>query len=346
MLAVNHLGWYPVPYMPRSPRSKPFDILTIGESLRDIFYLLDEASVSCTLKKEHCQLCLEYAEKIPVKTMVKAKAAGNAANAAVAAARLGFNASTLTWIGHDAEGRDIHATLDAEKVNHDFIQVDPKYPTNEAAILSFQGEKTQLVNFQPRKYKMPTLPESRCIYYSAMGHNFGTFDRELIGHLKKHKVFFAFQPGTTHIRKGLKAVKPFLPFTDLLVLNKDEAHQIFVDGERPILNLLETFHRHGSRMTVITDGKNGAYAFDGQTQWYMPAFPITPKESTGAGDSFASTMTLALLDGQDLPTALRWGSANAASVIQHIGPQAGLLDAAQLKNMMKRFSKIKPTIIV
>ncbi len=331
--------------MPRTSSSKPFDILTIGESLRDTFYMLDEASVSCTLKKEHCQLCLEYAEKIPVREVIKAHAAGNAANAAVASARLGLRTATVTWIGHDAEGRDIHTTLDQEKVNHDYIQVDHKYPTNEAAILSFQGEKTQLVHFQPRNYKMPTLPESRCIYYSAMGNNFGTFDRELISYLKKHKLFFTFQPGTTHVRKGLKAIKPFLPYTDLLIVNKDEAHQIFMDGERTILNLLETFRRYGVRTVVITDGKNGAYAFDGKTQWHMPVFPVKSIESTGAGDSFASTMTVALLKDLDLPTSLRWGTANAASVVQHIGPQSGLLTSEHIKNMLSRFSKIKPSIV-
>lgn len=331
--------------MPRTSSSKAFDILTIGESLRDVFYLLDEASVSCTLKKEHCQLCLEYAEKIPVRRVIKVKAAGNAANAAVATARLGLRTATVTWIGHDVEGRDIHATLDTEKVNHTYIQVDYKYPTNEAAILSFQGEKTQLVHFQPRKYKMPILPETKCIYYSAMGNNFGTFDRELIGYLKKHKLSFAFQPGTTHVRKGLAAIKPFLPFCDLFIVNKDEAHQIFMDGERTILNLLETFHRHGARTVVITDGKNGAYAFDGKTQWHMPVFPVQLIESTGAGDSFASTMTVALLKGFDLPTALRWGTANAASVVQYIGPQSGLLTSKHIKNMLNRFRKIKPSII-
>ncbi len=331
--------------MPRTSSSKPFDILTIGESLRDTFYMLDEASVSCTLKKEHCQLCLEYAEKIPVKKVIKAHAAGNAANAAVASARLGLRTATLTWIGHDSEGQDIHATLDNEKVNHDYIQVDIKFPTNEAAILSFQGEKTQLVHFQPRKYKMPELPATRCIYYTAMGNNFGTFDRELIAHIKKHKLFFSFQPGTTHVRNGLKTIKPFLPYTNLLIVNKDEAHQIFMDGERTILNLLESFHKHGARNVVITDGKNGAYAFDGTTQWHMPIFPVKYYESTGAGDSFASTMTVALLQGHDIPTALRWGTANAASVVQYIGPQSGLLTTEPMQNMLHRFGKIKASIV-
>ena len=327
------------------PRSKSFDVLTIGESLRDTFYMLDEASVSCTLKKDHCQLCLEYAEKIPVKKVIKVLAAGNAANAAVASARLGLRTTALTWIGDDAEGRDIHSILDDERVNHDYIQVDRTYPTNEAAILSFQGEKTQLVHFQPRTYKMPKPPETKSIYYSAMGNRFGTFDRELIAYLKKHKTFFSFQPGTTHVRKGLAAIKPFLPYTDLFIVNKDEAHQIFMDGERTILNLLEAFHRHGARIVVITDGKNGAYAFDGTTQWHMPVFPVPYIESTGAGDSFASTMTVALLKGHDVPTALRWGTANAASVVQYIGPQSGLLTEEHMKNMLHRFRKITPSIV-
>lgn len=327
--------------------SRPqFDLLTIGESLRDVFYFLDEASVSCSLQKERCLLCLEYAEKIPVRHVVKIHAAGNSANAAVSAARLGLKTKLMTWIGDDPEGEDLRDHLRQEKIDHRGILVDKRVPTNEATILSFKGEKTQLVHFNKRNYQFPALPTTRALYYSAMGSGFGSFDRKLANHLKTHRdIFFAFQPGTTHVRAGLSAMKHLLARADLFILNKEEAEQLLGDGNRTLLNMLEAFHHHGAKRVIITDGAKGADAFDGTTHWHMPIFPGKVLERTGAGDSFAAAVTVALIQNHDLATALRWGAANSWSVVQHVGPQKGLLTIAQMRIILKKFSKIKPIIL-
>lgn len=324
---------------------KTCDLLAVGESLRDVFYQIDEATLSCQINKERCLLCLEYADKIPVKQVVKVPAAGNSANAAVGAARLGLKAALLTWIGNDFAGRHIREALRAEKVDLKHLVTDMKHPTSEATIINYQGEKTQLVYFQPRVHKFPPLSPARCLYYSAVGIKHADCDAHVKAHLKTHPdTFFAFQPGTTHIRAGLDALKPLIAKSDLFILNKQEAQQLLGDGERTLCSMLEAFHKLGAKTSIITDGKNGADAYDGATHWHMPAFDGTPVETTGAGDSFACAVSVALLKGLDLDEALRWGSANAWSVIQQIGPQKGLLDAKQMRLTLKKFAKIQATV--
>ena len=318
-------------------------MVAIGESLRDVFYMLDEASLSCTLHKERCLLCLEYAEKIPVHHVVKVPAAGNSANAAVGASRLGMRSALVTWVGQDHAGRHQAEALDDEGVDLRFLVTDTKHPTSESTILVYQGERTQLVNFQPRIYRLPKLPSTACIYYSAVSSSHEKLDRAIFQHLKKEKnIFFTFQPGTTHIRQGIEKIKQLVARSSLFVLNKDEAHLLLQDGARTMRNLLETFHHIGARTIVITDGQNGADAFDGMDQWHMPVFPTTPVEMTGAGDSFATAVTAALLREMDLPTALRWGTANSWSVIGEIGPQKGLLNTKGIEKVLKKFASIKP----
>ena len=109
-------------------------------------------------------------------------------------------------------------------------------------------------------------------------------------------------------------------------------------------NLLSAFHHLGAKHVVITDGKNGADASDGSTHWHMPIFPGEAKERTGAGDSFATALTVAMVQGKDLPEALRMGTANSWSVVREIGPQAGLLTTAKMKAVLQKFKTIKPTI--
>ena len=320
-----------------------FDMIAIGESLRDVFYLLDEASLSCSLHKERCLLCLDFSEKIPVKHIVKVPAAGNSANAAVGASRLGLRASLVTWIGNDRAGHNITEALLDERVDLRFLKVDKKHPTSEATILVFHGERTQLVNFQPRVYTLPKLPKTACIYYSAVGVSYDRLDRMLARELTRHpETRFVFQPGTTHIRNGIEKLKPLLAKSFLFILNKDEAHHLLGDGSRPMRHLLESFYNHGAQTVIITDGGNGADAYDGKTHWHMPVFPVTPIEPTGAGDSFATGVTVALLTGEGLPHALRCGTANSWSVIQEIGPQKGLLTKTRMNRVLNRFKKIQP----
>lgn len=324
-----------------------FDIVCIGESLRDIFYIINEATVSCSLNKDHCQLCLEYAEKIPVKEVVKVPAAGNSANAAVSAARLGFKSALISWVGDDPEGQDIRKSLKADGVNTKLLCSCGGQETSEATLLSFQGERTQLLYFKKRKYTLHDFPDAACYYYSAMGHGHEKFDQALIKKLKaKANLFFVFQPGTTHIRSGLKKISPLIALSSLFILNKDEAHILLGNGERTTVNLLDAFHKLGAKQVIITDSKNGADAFDGQKYWHMPIFPGKAIESTGAGDAFAIGVTCAWLNKKNPAEALRWGTANAWSVVQQIGPQAGLLKKADMPKVLKKFNRIQPLEIV
>ena len=72
-----------------------FDIISIGESLRDVFYMIKEDGESVLLDKERNRLCFEYAEKIAVSKVIKVPAAGNASNASVGASRLGLKSALV-----------------------------------------------------------------------------------------------------------------------------------------------------------------------------------------------------------------------------------------------------------
>lgn len=322
------------------------DIITIGESLRDVFYMIHDATVSCSIHKDRCLLCLEYAEKIPVDSVVKIPAAGNSANAAVSASRLGLKTALVSWVGKDFAGDQIREALKKEKVHEKFIIIDAKKPTSESTVINFQGERTQLVYFQPRSYILPTLPACRAIYYSAMGIDHARMDLQLLTHLKKNpNILFAFQPGTTHIRAGLDANKKLIARSDFFILNKEEAHHLLSDGDRTMLNMLEAFHHIGAKQIIITDGPNGADAFDGTTHFHMPIFPGKVIERTGAGDAFASSVISATLQKKKLAEALRYGSANSASVVGQVGPQAGLVHLNEMKRILKKNMKVCAHIV-
>ena len=94
----------------------------------------------------------------------------------------------------------------------------------------------------------------------------------------------------------------------------------------------------GPTLPVITDGPHGAFTVDTDDQaWRMPMYPdpAPPVDRTGAGDSFSSTFTSAIILGKDPAEALSWGPINSMSVVQHIGAQEGLLQREQLEEYLK-----------
>lgn len=92
----------------------------------------------------------------------------------------------------------------------------------------------------------------------------------------------------------------------------------------------------GPKKVVVTDGTNGAYAYDGATLLRVPMYPDprAPFERTGAGDAFASTVTAALALGKTFEEALLWGPINSMSVVQEVGAQKGLLPRKALEGYL------------
>jgi sugar/nucleoside kinase (ribokinase family) len=222
------------------------------------------------------------------------------------------------------------------------VSVDKEKPSNYSVVLNFKGERTILVYHQPRYYSLPELKGAQWIYYTSLGNNYENLQEKLLTFLKAHKgIKLAFNPGTHQLKKELKGMKEVLKRCEIVFLNKEEAERI-VGQAKGMTGLLEKLKATGPKIAVITDGVKGAYAFDGKEVWYLPSFPLKAIEKTGAGDSFATGFVAARFHGQPIPEALRWGAANATSVVQKIGPQDGLLTRQGVEEMLKRFEKIAP----
>jgi sugar/nucleoside kinase (ribokinase family) len=120
-------------------------------------------------------------------------------------------------------------------------------------------------------------------------------------------------------------------------VNVEEAGRILkTPEEKDIKTLLNAIAALGPKIVSITDGTNGAYAYDGSRYLRVPMYPDTrgPFERTGAGDAFASSIVSALAVGEPLEKALLWGPINSMSVVQDIGAQRGLLTRETLQGYL------------
>ena len=70
---------------------------------------------------------------------------------------------------------------------------------------------------------------------------------------------------------------------------------------------------------VVTRSEQGAVVVRGAQRLEVPTEPLTPVDTTGAGDLFASGFLFGTVTGRDDMISARMGSAAAAEIISHIG---------------------------
>ena len=305
------------------------DFIAIGDTAVDEFIRLKDAHVACNINNEDCTISMKWGDKIPYDFSVLVPGVGNAANAAVAAARLGVSSGFISNVGSDRYGEETLASFAHERVDTSHVAVNEGIPTNHHYVLWYQSERTILIRHEEYPYRIPEeFVPPKWIYLSSAGEKSADMHDELAAWLAAHpETKLAFQPGTFQIKMGKEKLAPLYAATEVIACNKEEAERILEIGETDIKLLLEQMRTLGPKIVLITDGPKGAYAYDGVSMLKVPMYP-DPKpayERTGAGDATTSTFVVALSLGKSLEEALLWGPINSMSVVQEIGAQKGLL---------------------
>jgi ribokinase len=313
-----------------------YDIIAIGDIVTDAFIRLKQAEVQDSLDHQSKELCVTFGDKVPFEFVKVIKGVGNSANAAVSAARLGLKSALISNVGDDQNGKEMIEEIAKNNVSIEYIQTNKGKTSNYHYVLWYDVERTILIKHEHYDYALPEISAPKWIYLSSLGENSLEFHKKLAEYLKLNpEVKLAFQPGTYQMRFSLDDMKDIYARSDIFFCNVEEAQRILKIQEKDIKKLLSLISALGPKITVITDGINGAYAYDGIDSWFMPVYPHEPVERTGAGDAFASTLTSAIALGKSLEEALSWGPINSMSVVQYVGAQEGLLTREKLEEYLK-----------
>ena len=309
------------------------DILTIGDSCIDVTMQISSADEVSMSGPDKQQICFAHGSKIPVDRFYSA-IGGNSINVATGCNRMGLKTAVYTEIGDDVNGNLIVDELNKLGIDTKFCIKNKEEVTNVNSIVVHNYERTIFSYHAPRNYKVRDWEKPTFLYYTSVGEGFEKFQMELVDYIEKNRdIGTIFNPGTQQMKAGYNSIKEFLEVTNILILNLDEAVRLI--GEKPLPKMHIDLQKLGPKLTVITDGKNGASGFDGENLVKVSAYTDgrEVKDKTGAGDAFSSGFISAIFHKKPLKEALGWGSINSFGEITKESAGTGILNKKEMEKI-------------
>jgi sugar/nucleoside kinase (ribokinase family) len=310
-----------------------YDFVAIGDITTDAFIKLKDAEE--LMDHGVRELCVRFGNKVPYEEVIEVRAVGNAANAAVAAARIGLSSALIARVGDDENGAHCLETLRGNGVADEYVETEKGLPTNYHYVLWFGAERTILVKQTKFSYSLPAFSEPpKYLYLTSLGEHAKGFHHEVAEYVRTHpETKLAFQPGTFQIKLGADALKDVYAASTFFFCNKEEAQIILNTQEGDVKKLMEGIRTLGPKVVVVTDGPKGSNILDDTGAWHIPMYPdpAPPVSRTGAGDATASTTISYIALGYEPKEALMRGLVNAASVVQGVGAQTKLLPKDEIE---------------
>ncbi|MGH3247374.1 MAG: PfkB family carbohydrate kinase, partial [Trebonia sp.] len=278
---------------------------------------------------------------------------GKGANQAVAAARLGAEASLrvrmVGCVGDDDFGRALRAALTAEGVDDHNVRTVPGAPTG-IAMITVDEAGENIITVAPGANREVGAPE-----VAAIGEPAGPESANVLvisAEVPVPAILAALAapggiPGTSSTgprsltvlnlapappRDGAAGILKARP--DWLVVNESEAAGVL---GRPVGGLAEAARAAadlvaaGARNAVVTAGAAGAAyhgtQVNGENREFsrtVAAFPVPARDTVGAGDTFVGALAVALAAGITPGEAVVAASAAGAAAATRPGTQAGM----------------------
>lgn len=314
-----------------------FDVTTIGTASIDTFLEFEEVLRHTDAETRSVCYSFPLGEKVPIQT-IEEHFGGNAVNVAVGLQRLKIKTAIITSLGSCHLSRAVKTHLAKEKVETKYIKINAKAAINKSYILDWEKDRSDriiLSYHQPKNFRNLRFPKTRYLYLTSLGEYF----EEVAVQLPK-TTRLIWNPGRYELGIGAQKLLPLLQRTEILIVNRGEAANLLNVEEKATSDhfLVSHIARLGARIVVVTSGKHGAAAGNGEgTVLFCNSIqPEDLQEVTGAGDAFASGFTASYLYGEKITECLRWGILNATACIQKVGAQNGLLTFAGLKKWYRK----------
>lgn len=260
---------------------------------------------------------------------------GKGANQAVAAARLGGSSTGdrpvtfVTKVGNDVFGQQAVDGFRQEGIDTIYILTDADHPSGVALInVDAQGENCITVAPGANGYLEPADVDAAL--QTAPPDTIVLLQLEIPLPTVEYAVKLAAQRGFRVILNPAPAQAlsaDLFPNLFLITPNEIEAELltgIRVTDETTAEQAALKFHQMGVANVIITLGAKGAYLHTATGATVIPSPPVTPVDTTAAGDCFNGALAVALSEDQFLPNAVAFACQAASISVTRMGAQASM----------------------
>lgn len=320
-------------------------IICIGSASKDIFFLTDKGVVVETPDDLTSQrkLAFELGAKYKIEERHESLG-GCAANAAAGLLKLGIDAGCAAAIGDDIVSSWIEKELEKQGIGTEFLMRNANCLGNLSAIVVDKKSGDRVIFSSSEASKKMDVETAKLgnpdwIFIGDVGSNWKKDLEEIVKFGKDNDIHLAFNPRQSHIHEDAGKISEVITSCEVLILNKDEAIEILTARNSQLETqkekyLIKELKRSGVKIVAITDGRRGAWTYDGKDIMHAEVIGENPVETTGAGDAFASGFIGALMKGKSTSEALKWGIANSGNSVKFYGAIEGLLKEEEIGRLV------------
>ncbi len=264
---------------------------------------------------------------------------GKGANQAVAAARLGCQVSMIGRVGKDAFAQPLLDNLAQAGVDHTFVTQDATAATGVALIIVDDAGQNMIVVTSGANMRLsPADVEDAEQVIADANLLLLQLESPLESVIRaaelarQHHVTVILNPAPA---QALPA--SLLSLVDILVPNESETSLLSglpVENETQAQRAAQALRQMGVQTVILTLGERGALLVNEQITERVPAYPVTPIDTTAAGDAFIGGIATALAQGHPMQNAIRWGNAAGGLATTKLGAQPSLPTREEVEAMV------------
>ena len=264
---------------------------------------------------------------------------GKGGNQAVAAARLGAEVSMVGRVGGDIFGPGLLADLRKEGIDVSGVAEDPERASGVAVIILNAERQNHIVAAYGAN---AACDEDQLVAArrAVVGADALLLQQEIPVEVSRAAAEFARSKGVRVFWDPAPARD--LPdeayaVIDVLTPNQTEAAAItgvdvvdVASAERAAMVILGK----GVSVAIVKLGEQGVYYASEDESGHVLAFSVEAVDTVAAGDAFGSAVAVALIEGQSLGKAVRFGAAAGALAVTKAGAQAAMPTRAEVESLL------------
>lgn len=278
-------------------------------------------------------------------------AGGKGDNQAVAAARaLGIvgRVAFIGAVGNDEFGRQSRQSLVAEGIDCTYLKEVESVASGIALILVDENGENLIsvasgANAHLLAADVDAIPDSLFaeakVFLASLESPLSAVERGL-ARAKEHGLFTVLNPAPV---SDASAMKDLLPLVDLLTPNEHELEALAGESASSLDAASSAAKQLQARMLlsrtlqiIVTLGASGALLVDSTgTSHPIPPFPVSPVDTTAAGDCFSGCLAAAIAEGRPLAVAARFASAAASLSVTRRGAQPSLPRREEIEDFLR-----------